>query len=147
MGASQSIIAEYTNQNCIYIPTIISNNYVDDFLDNLLKSNVNIINSKLGLHTFTADEINNYLEFILTKSKLIILLVSPQLMELYTKSFEINSIDSHSINNNIIYLMIDENFTPENSTFVNRYVGNNKWYPLYSQENVEKLLTDVNSML
>lgn len=145
MGSAQSIITEYSNQNCIYIPTIISNKYVDSLLDKLKDLNIGILKSQLSMTTFTALETNNYFEFILKNSKLIIVLISPELMELYTKSFEINSIDTHLINNNnnIIYLMIHENFTPENSIFINRYVGNNKWYPFYSQENLDNLLTDI----
>jgi hypothetical protein len=147
MGATQSIINEqiYEKKNNIYIPLIISNDYVDILLKRLSNLNFNISNSQISTYsnTFSAIEINNYLEFTLSKADYIIILISPHAMELYSKSFEMNILFNK---NNIIYIMIDENFTPDNKEWLNNYIGDNKWYPLYNQETLENLLNNISNL-
>jgi len=137
MGASSSINSQ---TNCVYISYdyINKNNlYVRVLRDELRKMNINVIYSEItsdSLSHLSSREISENIRNIMNSTSYFILCVSKETLRSFHQAIEIDN--ALNANKNILYLMIDEAYTPLNNQCVKGIVNKNKWMPFYSDENV-----------
>jgi hypothetical protein len=137
MGAAGSING---NSDCIYISYDCrqkDNLYVRVLRDELKKMNLSVIYSEItseSLSHLSSIEISTNIANIMNRTAYFILCVSKETIRSFHQAIEIDN--ALNANKNILYLMIDEFYTPFNNQFVRGIVRKNKWMPFYSDENV-----------
>jgi hypothetical protein len=137
MGAASSINSQ---TNCVYISydyRVKNNLYIRVLRDELKKMNLNVIYSEItseSLSHLSSGEISENIRNIMNSTSYFILCVSKETIRSFHQAIEIDSaLNSNKI---ILYLMIDEDYTPLNNQCVKGIVNKNKWMPFYSDENV-----------
>ena len=137
MGAAGSINGM---TDCIYISYDCrqkDNLYVRVLRDELKKMNLSVIYSEItseSLSHLSSIEISTNIANIMNRTSYFILCVSKETIRSFHQAIEIDN--ALNANKNILYLMIDEFYTPFNNQFVRGIVRKNKWMPFYSDENV-----------
>jgi hypothetical protein len=146
MGASGSV--DYNTTNNIYI------SYSDDdvnaglLCDELINSGHNMLNCSLtpckGLNA-NADALSVMFQDVMSKSHYIIICISEKTVRSFQQAIEIH----HALNSNknIIYVMTDANFTPENTLYLNAVVKYNRWLPAYDKDTLNGALDELDVLL
>lgn len=146
MGNATGIIN--TTDNNIYLSYISTNKYLDAISKKIKEFEFNIINSEILLNSLpksNTEEINKILELILNNSSFILIAVSEDTIKSYSQNIELNAL--LNTNKKVIYLMTDNQFTPENIPWLNVLINNNKWYPLYDEVTLQTFLQELDSIL
>ena len=144
MGASGSI----TNNIYIsYDSKQNSNKIIKDICSQLKEYGVMTIYSELAVEKMTDYNLSQKIATINTiicNSCCIIICISEYTMRSYFQTIELNNIiDS---NKNIIYIMTDDNYTPENTPYLKTLIKNNQWFLLTDEkimENVKNIITNI----
>ena len=141
MGASNGII---NGNKSIYISYDLRYKYnlnLKELQKNMSKQKIYVINSEntygllqhLDGHLIT-DSIKN----ILDKTIYFIICISEKTISSYHQTIEINN--SIEYNKEILYLITDKLFTPENNDFVKSLVKNKKWLLFYNDQHFTECL-------
>jgi hypothetical protein len=136
----------------IYISFSEENENITLFENNLKSLNLNTLNSSLLINNIKLpnDILQQHIKSTINNNELqqIFICVSKNIYKSFSQIIETNEFIINELvdTNNIIYLMVDEEFTPLNSN-VECLIGNNKWYPFYNKSTVEdsynKILVDL----
>lgn len=147
MGNSYSLI----NYD-IYISYPEENENITIFENNLKSLNLSILNSSLLINNINLqkDVLQKYIKSIINNNELqyIFVCVSKNICKTVSQIIETNEFSTNDLvdDNKIIYLILDEDFTPLNS-YLKYSVRNNKWYPFYDKSTIEdsynKILKDL----
>lgn len=135
MGSASSINIQSI---CIYISYDYrekNNLYIRVLRDELRKMNLNVIYSEItsdSLSHLSSCEISENIKNIMTNTSYFILCVSKETIRSFYQAIEIDN--AFNTNKQILYLMLDEFYTPLNNQFVKCIVSKNKWMPLYNDE-------------
>ena len=150
MGSSTSVNTRKSFPNHIYISF---NSFNDDnenikiLISELQKLNYNIINSEIinPLDEYSNIANINFIEEIIEKSLHIIICISKNTMRSMNQNIEINK--ALISNKNLIYMMLDKEFTPLNEAGLNIFIQTNKWFPFYDIDTVTSSIKDINKIL
>jgi hypothetical protein len=110
-----------------------------------LRQKISIIVAQ-NKHEISNAEISNYMEMFIEKTKYIFVCISTKTTRSVTQIIEMNEIiDKFPIvEKKIIYLMIDQNYTPDTNKELKSITKKNDWYSLYDDnslfETTNKLL-------
>ena len=141
MGASSSVNIQSSVIYISYDYREKNNLYVKVLQDKLRKMKINIIYSEItadSLSHLSSSEISENIKNIMTNTSYFILCVSKETIRSFHQAIEIDN--AFNTNKEILYLMIDEFYTPLNNQCVKSIVSTNKWMPFYSDENVSDTL-------
>jgi len=145
MGASVSI---QNVENSIYVSYDSgqrNNLYILELCEELKKNGRNVISSELMNNLFdhseNVREIIKSMETIVENSHLILICISKRTLSNYYQTIEMNS--ALKSNKNILFLMTDENYTPEKKPM---FVGlvKNRWLPLYYDRHISNTIKLIN---
>jgi hypothetical protein len=137
MGSASSI---NINSSFIYISydyRVKNNLYLKDLIDKLIKMKINIIYSEVTSETLShlsSHEISENIKNIMTHTSYFILCVSKETIHSFHQAIEFDN--ALNANKKILYLMINECYTPLNNQCVKGIVSKNKWLPFYSVQHV-----------
>ena len=141
MGASTSV---QNIENSIYISYDYgekNNIFIHELIQDLKKNKYNVVYSELINKEFDkSDNVKNMvnaMEQIVDHSHLIIICISKRTLYNYYQTIEMNS--AIQSNKNILFLMIDENYSSEKKPLFAGLVKN-KWLPLYNYDNLSDVL-------
>jgi hypothetical protein len=133
MGAASSV-AEIT-ESYIYISyntTDKFNLYIEILRDELRIRKYNVIYSELttnSIQNISYGEILKNIQIIMQNTNHFIVCISKETIYSYYQAIEIDTaLNSYK---EILYLMLDEFYTPLNNRCVKGIVGHNKWLPFY----------------
>ena len=138
MGASSSII----NLD-LYFSFPEENYYVDKLKYNMKILNYTIMDSSMiisSMKDLSVTEISKHMGNIINKTKYIFICISPETIRSITQTIEMNELNENmnSIskfdNKKIIYLIIDDNYTPKTNKELKCILQEHKWFPLYNEE-------------
>jgi hypothetical protein len=141
MGSASSIT---TQSKCIYISYDCrdkNNLYIRVLKERLSEMNLAITYSEITtdkLSHLSSSEISKNIKEIMTHTSYFILCVSKETIRSFHQAIEIDN--AFNSNKKILYLMIDEYYTPLNNTCVKGIVSKNNWMPFYSEKNVVDIL-------
>lgn len=131
MGAAGSMLALD-----IYISFRQSNEYIEELELLFKQDNKRILNSSILLNTakeIPSKILTQYIDNLIEHTKYVIICVTKEMYNSYYQTLEINTLLSNEFKkDNIIYLMLEADFTPENS-FIKHVIKEN-WYPFYDKE-------------
>lgn len=142
MGSSYGII-----KLDIYISYYETMKCIEDLENNLMKLNYHIMNSSLLLNAIkesNAEILEKYINNIIQETKFVIICVNKNILKSYSQVIETNALISNNFHDNkIIYLMLESDYTLDNSDI--KYSSkHNNWYPFYDdnsrKETYNKLL-------
>ena len=137
MGSASSI---NVNSNCIYISydyRVKNNLYLKTLLDKLSEMKLNIIYSEVTSETLShlsSHEISENIKNIMTHTSYFILCVSKETIRSFHQAIEFDN--ALNTNKKILYLMINECYTPLNNHYVKGIVSKNNWLPFYTDQHV-----------
>lgn len=137
MGASSSVNIQSSVIYISYDYREKNNLYVRVLKDKLRTMNLNVVYSEItsdSLSHLPSFEISASIKNIMTHTCYFILCVSKETIRSFYQAIEIDN--AFNMNKKILYLMIDEFYTPLNNLCVKGIVSNNKWMPFYNDENV-----------
>lgn len=140
MGASGSIL------NNIYISYDIKlrfNKNIKNICNELIEDGNLIISSELTFEKLIEipllEKVKN-INLIVANSRCLIIFISENTLKSYFQMIEMNNIiDS---NKNIIYIMMDEKYTPINTPYLQLLIKNNKWF-LLKDDNLLQNIKDL----
>ena len=136
MGSASSI----NKSSCIYISYDCqekNNLYIKFLRQELSKTSINVIYSEItsdSLGHLSSGEISESIKNIMTTTAYFILCISKETLRSFHQAIEIDN--AFNSNKKILYLMLDEFYTPINNQCVKDIVSQNKWLPFYNDENV-----------
>lgn len=141
MGSSCGII-----KLDIYLSYCESVKCIEDLENNLVMLNYNVMNSSVLLNKVKeqpVETLQNYINSIIKETKIVIICATKNIYKSYNQSIELNSLVGNNFDHNkIIYLILESDFTPDNS-YIKHLVKDN-WYPFYDDntrnKTYEKLL-------
>jgi hypothetical protein len=148
MGASSSILTN--SEFDIYLSYPDKTEYIERMLDTLQNMQFTIINSSSMIQSrkdLSNTEISKYMETFIEKSKFIFICISKETIKSMTQIMEMNKIMNKypTLQNKIIYFMMDTDYTPITNTELNSIIKQNIWYPIYDEDSLlyttNKLLT------
>ena len=138
MGAASSV-AEIT-EPYIYISYDTKdklNLYIEILRDELRVRKYNVVYSELtnnSLTNISYTEILKNMQIIMQNTNHFIVCISKKTIHSYQQAIEIDTaLNSYK---EILYLMLDEFYTPLNNSCVKGIVGYNKWLPFYKNKDV-----------
>ena len=84
-------------------------------------------------------------EKVMSESSHIIICISDKTVVSFRQAIEIH----HALNSNtnIIYVMTDADFTPDNTLYLNAVVKYNKWFPAYDKNTLTATLEEFDVLL
>jgi hypothetical protein len=136
----------------IYISYPEENENIILFENNLKLLNLSILNSSQLINNITLknDVLQKYIKTIIDNNDIqyIFICISKNICKTVSQIIETNEFITNELldKNKIIYLMLDEDFTPLNS-YITHSIKDNKWYPFYNKYYVEdsynKILKDL----
>ena len=139
MGASGSINIS-SNIYISYDSKQNSNENIKNLYSNLTEYGIMTINSELAAEKLTDYSLPQKIETmktIINHSCCIIICISEYTLQSYFQMIEMNNIvDS---NKNIIYIMTDSNYTPENTPYLKMLIKNNQWFLLTDENLMENI--------
>ena len=141
MGSSYGII-----KLDIYLSYCESTKCIEDLENNLVMLKYNLMNSSVLLKAVKEQSgkiLENYINSVIKETKIVIICVTKNIYKSYNQSIELNSLVSNNFDHNqIIYLIMESQFTPDNSYI--KHVVKDNWYPFYDDntriKTYEKLL-------
>jgi hypothetical protein len=148
MGASTSFLTNVEVD--VYISYPEKTEYIERMTDTLQNMNFSIIESSVMIQSrkdLSPSEISKYLEVFIEKTKFIFVCVSTKTIKTVTQIMEMNEImDKYpTLENKIIYFMMDPDYTPITNKELKSIVKKNLWYPIYDDDSLfyttNKLLT------
>ena len=148
MGASTSFLTNLEVD--VYLSYPEKTEYIERMTDTLQNMNFSIIESSVMIQSrkdLSPSEISKYLEVFIEKTKFIFVCVSTKTIKTVTQIMEMNEImDKYpTLENKIIYFMMDRNYTPITNKELKSIVKKNVWYPIYDEDSLfyttNKLLT------
>jgi len=145
MGSASSII-----NNDIYISYEKSNQNIEIFKNNLQCLNYSILDSSLLLNrdnTISIQELKYQMMILLEKTQFIFICINQNFFSSYTQNLEYNEIKNFQNKHKIIYLIIDNCFTPNNNNIVKMFIGSEKWYPLYDDESIKSSTDSIKTFI
>ena len=137
MGNSCSLI-KYD----IYISYPKENENINLFENNLKSFNLTTLNSSLLINNISLPNhiLENFIKNIINNNEIqyIFVFVSKKIHSTFSQILEMNEFIINDLvdKNKIIYLMLEEDFTPLNSYLTNS-ISINKWYPFYNKFTIE----------
>ena len=148
MGASSSVTNNCGLKNNIYIS--YSENDVNAGLlhNELINLGHNIIKCSLtpcGKINVPIESLSIRFEKVMSESYYIIICISDKTVSSFHQAIEINY--ALNSNKNIIYVMTDAHFTPENTLYLNAVVKYNKWLPAYDTDTLTSALEEFDVLL
>ena len=149
MGSAGSLNIQ--SNNCIYISYDYgerNNVYLRVLRDELIKMNFHIVYSETtseALNHLSYQEITENIKNIMSRTVYFILCISKETLRSFHQAIEIEN--AFNGNKKMLYLLIDEMYTPLNTQCVKWIVSNNKWMPFYSKETVSDTLKYLNELL
>jgi hypothetical protein len=146
MGASSSVNCNIKNN--IYIS--YSENDVNAGLlhDELVNSGHNIIKCSTAFiekYNLSIDAYSCMFEKVMSESYYIIICISDKTVSSFYQAIEIDY--ALNSNTNIIYVMTDAHFTPENTFYLNGVVRHNKWLPAYDSDTLTSAVDEFDVLL
>ena len=140
----------------IYISFSEENENITLFENNLKLLKFNILNSSLLINNIKlpTDVLEQHVKSIINNNELqhIFICVSKNIYKSFSQIIETNEFIINELvdKDKIIYLILDEEFTPLNS-YIEYLIGNKKWYPFYNKSTVEesynKILIDLRNAI
>lgn len=139
MGASVSISNNiYISYNIKQSSNAIIKNICSQFKDQgFMTINSELVTEKLADYSLSKkiETINT----IISHSQWIIICISEDTVQSYFQTIEINNILDNNNKNNIIYIMTDDNYTPQNIPYLKTLIKNNKWFLLTDEKLMENI--------
>lgn len=139
MGSGSSVTSEI-NKPYIYISYNADdklNLYIEILRDELVNKNRNVVYSELtvnNLKKYSYSEISLNLNNIINNTSHFIACISKETLNSFYQAIEIDTaLNSYK---EVVYLMLDEVYTPLNDNCVKGIVGHNKWFPFYKKKHV-----------
>ena len=146
MGASSSVNCDIKNN--IYISYSADDVNAGFLHDELINSGHNMIKCDplfIEKHNLSIDAILTMFEKVMADSCYVIICISDKTVTSFHQAIEIdNALNS---NKNIIYVMTDSHFTPENTPYLNGVVKYNKWLPAYDTNTLTNALDEFDVLL
>lgn len=135
----------------IYMSYNEENEYCNELKTKLKVLDFKIIDSSFLINTINEsrlrekDAIYKNLDQLVNKMKYIFICLTPTTAYSITQNIEYEKLVLNNANVKTIYLMMDQEYTPESSNEPKTIIKNNKWYPLYDdytlEETYNKLIT------
>ena len=128
----------------IYMSYNEENEYCKELNTKLKVLDFKIIDSSFLINTINEsrlrekDAIYKNLHQIVNKIKYVFICLTPTTAYSITQNIEYDKLVVHNANTKVIYLMMDENYTPESSPEPKSIIKNNKWFPLYDLDTLEE---------
>jgi hypothetical protein len=147
MGASNSLINSSKNIYISYPKKNKDNLYINSLQQKLSEKKFYVINSDNSrelLYHLDADKISESVGNILERTIYFVICISGETISSFHQTIEINNCFEY--NKEIIYLIIDKSYTPENNQFVNSLVKNKKWLRFYNDEQFDDCLDYLSSL-
>jgi hypothetical protein len=148
MGASSSFPI---NANVdIYFSYPEKNEYIERLMESLNQYYYTILESSLIIqhkNEISMNEISKYMESFIENSKFIFICISQSSIRSTTQTIEMNEIiDKYpKIQDKLVYLMMEPEYTPITNKELKCIVKKNLWYPLYDNDTLfdttNKILT------
>jgi hypothetical protein len=89
----------------------------------------------------SSEQLSTTVKNIMSNSFYIIIYISRETVGSYYRAIEINH--ARDCNTNVIYIMTDVTYTPNNTSFLKRFVEKKQWFPAYDEETTEKTLEEL----
>lgn len=146
MGAASSVNGNIKNN--IYISYSDNDANAKVLHDELINSGHNMMKCSLtpceGLDV-EPDKLSIMFEKVMSESSHIIICISEKTVVSFRQAIEIN----HALNSttNIIYVMTDADFTPDNTLYLNAVVKYNIWLPAYNKDTLTAALQEFDVLL
>jgi hypothetical protein len=137
MGASGSIT------NNIYISYDLNlrfNKDIKHICSELNDHGFIIIDSELAANELSQVELSQKIEnieSIISQSKCLIIFISEDTLKSYFQMIEMNNIIFSK--KNIMYIMMDEKYTPINTPYLQLLIRNNKWFSLKDENLLQNI--------
>lgn len=131
MGSASSL-----NNNTIYISYPETNMFTDTIYNILSTSNYSVINSSMSkqyIQDKSVTELNKQITYIFENIPYIIMCLSNKTIRSIVQAIEINNLPIYSDNTQIIYLMLDSNYTPDTNVELYKVIKDKIWFPLYDE--------------
>jgi len=147
MGSSSSLLT--TVELDVYISYANKTEYIERTIETLQNMNFKIMNSSVMIQSrkdLSISEISNYMEIFIEKTKYIFVCISKDTIRSISQIMELNEIMNKfpTIQNKIIYFMMDSDYTPITNFELNGVIKQNVWYPMYDEDT---LLCTTNTIL
>jgi aryl-alcohol dehydrogenase-like predicted oxidoreductase len=148
MGASSSLLTNIDLD--IYLSYPNKTEHVEKMMETLQNMDFKVIESSVMIQSrneFSIAEISKHMETLIEKTKYIFICISKETIKSVTQIMEMNEImDKYSyLQNKIIYIMMDQDYTPITNIELKSIVNNHVWYPIYDEDSLfyttNKLLT------
>lgn len=148
MGASSSFITD--TKIDIYISYPSKTEYIERMIEILENMKFKVIDSSLMIKSridFSISEIRKYMEELIEKTEFIFICISKETIKSVTQVIEMNEIMDRypTLQNKIVYFMIDTDYTPITNDELKTIVKKNVWYPIYDEDSLfyttNKILT------
>ena len=148
MGASSSILTNTEFE--IYLSYPDKTEYIERMMDTLQNMQFTVIDSYLMIQSrkdLSNTEISKYMEVFIEKTKFIFICISKETIKSVTQMIEMNEIMNKypTLQNKIIYFMMDPDYTPITNNELTSIVKKNVWFPIYDEDSLfyttNKLLT------
>ena len=147
MGASSSVITDVELD--IYLSYPNKTEYMERMMETLQNMHFKVIDSSLMIQSrtdFSITEISKHMEIFIEKTKFIFICISKDTIKSVTQIIEMNEImDKYpTLQNKIIYFMMDPDYTPITNVELKSIVKLNVWYPINDEDS---LLYTTNNIL
>jgi hypothetical protein len=148
MGASSSFIMN--TELDIYLSYPNKTEYIERMTETLQNMQFKMMDSSIMIQSrtdFSTSEISKYMEIFIEKTKFIFICISKESIKSVTQTMEMNEIiDKYpTLQNKIIYFMMDQDYTPITTAELKSIVKKHVWYPIYDEDSLfyttNKLLT------
>jgi hypothetical protein len=156
MGSSASISINKESSFDIFISYPFCEEGKFNYEIEKLQYNLGLLDYKILTSSFTSDCINKSTENLLSINSnihpllftipFIFICLSSKTIHSVNQNLELNNISNINPSDvNVIYLIIDKDFTPDNSNESNVIIKNKKWLPFYDEyttfETTNKIIT------
>lgn len=148
MGASTSFIMDANLD--IYLSYPVKTEYMERMIETLENMKFKVLDSSLMIKSrtdFSISEISKYMGELIEKTKFVFICISKETIKSITQIIEMNEImDKYpTIQNKIVYFMMDSDYTPITNVELKSIVKKNVWYPIYDEDSLfyttNKILT------
>lgn len=140
MGASTSVSSKIINN--IYVSYAENDNQAIFLHEELILRNMNNFFGPIGDLTksygLTAVQWIPTIKNIMSNSFYILIYISRDTVNSYHQAVEINNAELS--NTNIIYIMTDATYTPENTPFLKNFIEKHDWLPAYDDQTLNETL-------
>jgi hypothetical protein len=141
MGAAISVSVITNNIYLSYDYRQKNSVYIRALQNELKRMDSNIIYSDIAIESsahLSSSDISFNMSNIMETTSYFIFCVSKDTIRSFYQAIEIDS--ALNANKHILYLMLDEKYTPLNNSCVKGIVGQKKWLPLYNDDTLIDVL-------